>query len=653
MITTNFKQQILFFLFTGLFSIPVLSVSAQDFEETEPSRVWNVKIEGNKTFEDLVIRNIISNEQPSLLQKMMFWKKSAMILNENEVRRDVIRIERFYQRRGFNDVIVNYRIEDLSKEWRKVVVFEIVENIPIRIDDVRFEITTSPQDSILIYNNERFNTIMQRLPYREGQRYEPVTEPEVEANIIGALRNLGYPYASSEVQAHVDSAKKTAQIILRSNPGPRARFDSVIVEGEENLSPRYIVRETGIKENEFFSDEKLREAQREVFSHHMLRFALISIPEQPHDSLINIKVRVRESTLRSIQLSVGIGNLTRIEDGWADAYKLFRGQASWTHRNVRNRGERFNISGNASAIEQRLGVNYLFPYVFNTKTSFVSSPFINHQLEPSYEIFRLGMLNSFVYQYNSNLTGTFSYEYTLNNESTISSQESLPDSIQAYNVSSFNFNAFYSKGLARGGKGWSFQPFWEVSGLFGMSTFSFQKFGMDIRKFSPITDKIIFAKRLNLSGIYFSKQDSLPSDIRIYNGGTNSVRGWNRQELGPKRAILNNNGEFSRYVPIGGRATLSFNTELRFQLNQLVKGFGVATFLDGGQVWNNFMDIGASPIQFGVGGGLRYQSPIGPVRIDLAYKLNPTNQDLQIYQGQNYGNAWDRWGIHFSIGQAF
>lgn len=651
MVTTNLKLLIHLFTLLCVFLLATVQVAAQ--EEPDPARVWSVKIEGNRTFEALVIKDVIYNEPPSPFKKLLFWRQPGMLLNENDVKRDVIRIERFYQRRGFDDVIVNYRIETLSKEWRKAIIFEITENSPIRIKNVDFQISTSSEDRALITDDEDFKDIRSNLPYKVGQRYETINKSEVEGKLTGRLRNLGYPYAASEVNALIDSVSKTANVTLVTNPGPRARFDSVIVEGEENLAKKYIIRETGIETGELFSENKLREAQREVFSHHMLRFALINIPEQPEDSSISVKVRVKETPLRTVQLQFGIGNLTRIDEGWADFYKLFRGQASWTHRNVRGRGERFSITGNASAIEQRLGANYLFPYVYNTKTSVILSPFFEHKLEPSYEIVRGGITNSFIYQYSSNLTGTISHEFTLNNEINRNSQESLPDSIETYNVSSFNLNAFYARSLQRGKKGWSFQPFWELSGLFGEATYSFQEVGMDTRKFTSLTDNIVFAKRLNFAGIYYAKQDSLPSDIRLYSGGTNSVRGWNRQELGPKRAIINQQGEFEQFVPVGGRGMVSFNTELRFQLNQLIKGFGVATFLDGGQVWRNFSDIGTTPIQFGVGGGLRYQSPIGPIRIDLAYKLNPTDEDLQIYQGQDFGSAWDRWGLHFSIGQAF
>ena len=104
---------------------------------------------------------------------------------------------------------------------------------------------------------------------------------------------------------------------------------------------------------------------------------------------------------------------------------------------------------------------------------------------------------------------------------------------------------------------------------------------------------------------------------------------------------------------MGGRAKFAFNVEIRQDLNKLLDGFGIAAFLDGGQIWRGFDNLGERPIQFGAGGGFRYQSPIGPIRIDLGYKLNPTDSDLGVYQGSGEANFWDRVGIHFSIGQAF
>jgi len=162
----------------------------------------------------------------------------------------------------------------------------------------------------------------------------------------------------------------------------------------------------------------------------------------------------------------------------------------------------------------------------------------------------------------------------------------------------------------------------------------------------------MLATRVQGGRLFNVSTDSLPQNIRYYIGGTNSVRGWQRRQMGPKRAEVDSSG-FQRYVPSGGRGMFGFNLEIRQELNALIDGFGIAVFFDGGQIWDSKVDRGIRPIQFGTGGGLRYQSPIGPVRLDIGYKINPTQQDLNVYRGRNYGSSWDRIGIHVSIGQAF
>lgn len=130
------------------------------------------------------------------------------------------------------------------------------------------------------------------------------------------------------------------------------------------------------------------------------------------------------------------------------------------------------------------------------------------------------------------------------------------------------------------------------------------------------------------------------------------MRGWSRQMLGPKRPSFDE-GRFDGYVPTGGRAVLTFNVELRQKLDFLFSGFGIGIFLDGGQVWRAIDRMNERQVQFGTGGGLRYQSPIGPVRIDVGYKINPFHEDLNRFGNIDRGSEWDRIGIHFSIGQAF
>ena len=64
----------------------------------------------------------------------------------------------------------------------------------------------------------------------------------------------------------------------------------------------------------------------------------------------------------------------------------------------------------------------------------------------------------------------------------------------------------------------------------------------------------------------------------------------------------------------------------------MLKGFGIAAFLDGGQVWKSIRTIDDRELQYSTGVGIRYETPIGPVRIDFGYKLNPTDYDLELFQ---------------------
>jgi len=609
-------------------------------QDSKDPVVWNVSFEGNDSYSGIVLGEVIATEEPNLLRKI-FRRLNDYALNETELRRDRIRIIRYYERRGYDQVQVTVDHTPAGDTWKRNVVFQIREGQPIRISSSRVRIDADSLIAEDLRKERQFQRTADSHDFQTGNRFQTIRRPDVVGNFSQIMENHGFPWASVEIEADIDSVAKQAAVEIVLKPGARSYFDEFTFEGVETVPERIVAREMVIDKGDIYDSRRVQESQRQIFGHHLFRFVTITLPEQVQDSTLDVLVRVRENPPRTVQATVGFGS-----------EEYLRGQVNWQSRNISGTGHRLGFNIRGSFIEQRLGANYLIPYVFNTRSSFVASPYGQRRLEPAFELLRVGITNSLIYQIKRAQTATVSYEFSFNEEISRRQEVSLPDTILGYNVSSLLLSGYYSQRITRDPEGWVIQPSAEFSGTFGESTFTFQKFTLDVRHYQPLSRSTKLATRIHTGTIFYSQPDSLPANIRFFTGGTNSVRGWSRQELGPKRPSFNN-GEFDGYVPTGGETMFTFNVELRQQLNFFFDGFGMGLFLDGGQVWRDIRRVDERPIQFGAGGGLRYQSPIGPIRIDVGYKMNPTDEDLGIFGENGSSNTWDRIGIHFSIGQAF
>jgi translocation and assembly module TamA len=181
----------------------------------------------------------------------------------------------------------------------------------------------------------------------------------------------------------------------------------------------------------------------------------------------------------------------------------------------------------------------------------------------------------------------------------------------------------------RGGRlGLKFAPFFDIF----LSDFAFLKGYASYARYVRLLRRpsIVFASRAALGAMTGAARDSIPADLRFYAGGGGSVRGIPFQTAGP----LNEADE----EPLGGRSLLELSAELRVKVTKTI---GFVTFVDGGSAFEaKFPDLEES-LRWGAGVGLRYFTPIGPLRLDVALPLN-RREDID-----------DRFQIYVSIGQAF
>jgi outer membrane translocation and assembly module TamA len=151
----------------------------------------------------------------------------------------------------------------------------------------------------------------------------------------------------------------------------------------------------------------------------------------------------------------------------------------------------------------------------------------------------------------------------------------------------------------------------------------------EARRYVGLWGPLVLATRFRIgAGDGFGDSADLPLFRRFYSGGVTGTRGYARWELGP----LTSDGD-----PIGGRSLIEGSLELRMPV---WGALGAVAFLDAGAIDERPFRYDLGDLQYSVGPGIRYQTPIGPLRLDLGIPLNPPH-------------GVKSWRIHFSIGQAF
>ena len=157
---------------------------------------------------------------------------------------------------------------------------------------------------------------------------------------------------------------------------------------------------------------------------------------------------------------------------------------------------------------------------------------------------------------------------------------------------------------------------------------------LDVAGFYPLGEReddrprVVLAGRVAIGTTFYNKVHDLPVSLRWYGGGGGSVRGYAYQSLGPRRDK----------DPLGGASIVEVSGEARIAVWDAIS---VVPFIDGGNVYAEQMpDISADSLRWGAGLGLRYQTPIGPLRLDVATPLNPRKDDGPV-------------SLYLSIGQSF
>ena len=579
---------------------------------------------------------------------------------------------------------------------------------------------------------ERWIDIRDSNPFRIGQRYTEFNRTRIEDAVLRGLKNTGFAFAQVGSDVQVDSTANTVDLRYFIDAGPRARVSEIQVQGNESVSREVVLRELPFQVGDWFSSDDLAAGQRELFGLQLFRVALAEIPPQPRDSTVTVRYNVREASLRYVTAEGGYSRELGLTTEGQWTHRNFLGDARELSLGLTaNTGYGARLGTDQVAPERlfRASASLRQPYLFTTRLSGVASIFAefgsNPQLDPSDRFLdtnagQVGLSATGIYEFMPYRTASVQYELARSLQFRIDTVGTVtpgpPDPTDpvtsererdAFNRSILTANATLGRAddYVSPSRGFLVRPFLEAGlNVPIQSGTEYLKAGTQVTGYQPLTDRISLAGRVQggrvwlygrsrrvlgggegVSNDLFSTYENRFDPVFYYAGGSSDVRGWSERLAGPKiaRQIIFNRGTPDAdtsyvYEAVGGRAKTSFSAEVRLPFPGLGENWGTAAFLDAGQVWgagNPSLEEDApdrfslSNFRYGAGGGLRYRTPVGYLRLDLAVKLNPDFEDLRDPQDvfeynqcrdADLGNCetpdarfWRRFRLHLSIGQSF
>ena len=456
--------------------------------------------------------------------------------------------------------------------------------------------------------------------FHPGAAAESGVASEAVDVAIRAWREVGHAkarLASEDVVA--DHATARLDVALGLEPGPRLRFGPLKIEGEQRMREARIRKITGLPEGERFSESELRRADTRLrrtgifASANLVEDEAITAPD-----LLGITAQLVEQKPRRYSLGAEVASL--------DGVSL---TGSWLHRNLLGGGERLlvegevtNIGSGESGVDYALGISLDRPATLTPDTTAGLLLNFSHLDEVDYYADTVEFGLAFSHIFSDSLTGKAALTYSW--------QEGRdPGGDFAFRNLSLPLGLIWDR---RDDKTDAKRGFYIDATLkpfvgFG-TTGSGVRATMDARGYRSLGEagRFVIAVRAQAGGIWGPTLLQTPRDQLFFSGGGGTVRGQPYRSLG----IAVTRG-FGPEFLIGGQFFAAGSLELRARVTERI---GVVGFVDAGSVGLDGLSGGDAESHAGAGLGLRYDTGIGPIRLDVAAPISGSTGDgVQVYIG--------------------
>jgi len=593
---------------------PFVRCAQPEASSAHPAQVRFIHIKGAHAFSAGEIKKILTTKE-----KWFRWLTSAP-LDEKAFEEDLERIEKYYVSQGFYHArVVSHRIVHIIGNEVRIEI-QIEEGPPMMVSEVNLSIGGDGSDRLR-------EKLRKSLPLHPGDRFTTSAYQDIEKVLLAYFGDRGYPKARVDLRARLDKRSNRASVTVDVDRGVACVFGPIVLKGNESVSDDVILRELTFKPGDRFDASRAQESQQRLFNLDLFQFVDLTVENVEGDATsLPVHILIKEAKKQTVRVGAGYGT----EDD-------FRGQAQWEIRNFLGGGRRLQVSGKASSLVQFVEGKLLQPYLWGPRSSLTVNNGVRHEDQQSFENRKIFLSPVVTYNWSEWLKSYLGYDLETNRLLKVSVEP------QDLGPADQENQEFFISSLVAGTswehvdapldpkEGWRLiqNVEWATSGL--GSEVDYVKLTLEGRGYVPVAKYGILAAKLKWGGIgRLEDTGDIPIFKRFFAGGSDSVRGYPYQRLGP----LDKDGN-----AIGGMTLLEGSLEWRFPIR---KSFEGVAFVDFGNVYEKSFDLVWDHLRYAAGCGLRYLTLVGPLRLDFGYELNPPEQSF-----------FNPYQIHFSIGQAF
>lgn len=629
--------------------------------DDEPPRIIReVEVEGNEALSDGAITGGLANHPP---QGLIFRTYAA--LDSLSLELDRRRIESLYHARGyFEAAVTDVTVEPATPAPDVNLRFQVREGRPSAI--LGFEVTGVPEDAR--FEREDLEDLV---GLRVGEPLDYDRYQTAMLRMRGYLVRRGYAHAEVEGRVEVRREDQTVVVRFDVDPGPVVYFGKVSVITDA-LPESAVLARVAWKEGARFDPNLLELTEGRIYELPVVGWVRFEQPAEGRPAVLDTVIHVGRATPNELRIGAGAAAI----GGQREAAYELRARIGYSRRGFLEplttlRLEArpgygffatqpgFNIEARAELekddfLTPRLQISNQVLYTVARFLAFTTQgPAARVALGRSFLLDRLAVSSALQFSHLDFTRISAAIPVTDYEELGFPPCEGpcTPDGDLEplrlfYLEPAINYDGRNDPLNTR--RGVFMRLRFELGSTMGRISAPYLRANPEIRGYIPAGPRVVLAARAMVGSTLLNLRP-LPITQRFFSGGAESHRGFLRRRLSPGyfETAANAEADVGQFIPVGGEALVETSVEARINLFRLFGNwFGTVLFVDAGDVGlRSLAEIDLLNLHVATGAGLRYHTPVGPIRVDLGYRLNRVPPAEQGF--------FDRIAFHFSLGEAF